>query len=317
MRIGVLGNCQVGGLAASLAALAPRASILAVRLDAMRQHGGTAAENLDRLAGDLAACDVVFAQPVPPRFGPLSGEAFAARARPVALPRMGFAGFHPDCCYVRDGTGALLRGGLDVYNSALLVGCFLEGIPPARARRLFNAYAYASLGYFDVMAEELARLSAAWAALGFDLAAARAEAPAVFMLTTNHPRIGLLHGLARQALARAGLAASDAPPPEDELARSIVWPVYPEIAERLGVEGGLGFQLSWRRRLDPEEMVRASFAAYAAAAAAPGIASSPQIERVRAFLRAEVLQVVDPRPAATPRPGPGRRQRRVKAPGTP
>ena len=52
--------------------------------------------------------------------------------------------------------------------------------------------------------------------------------------------------------------------PPDNLAQGVCFPVYPEIAERLGVEGGYAFKRQdGYRRFTLEEFVRGSFDLYA------------------------------------------------------
>lgn len=66
-----------------------------------------------------------------------------------------------------------------------------------------------------------------------------------FMHTINHPRIVACAGIAHAAAARLGLVDPAGPPPEppfDPLASDTIWPVYPEIAEELGVPGSLLFK---------------------------------------------------------------------------
>ncbi|MBK6863087.1 MAG: GSCFA domain-containing protein [Ideonella sp.] len=92
------------------------------------------------------------------------------------------------------------------------------------------------------------------------------------MHTINHARLFALADLARAALARSGLEATTPEGPDylaDRLALRPVLPVYPEIAHRLGLRGGLNFKLAQRggagpaRFIDLEEFVACSFAIYA------------------------------------------------------
>ena len=89
------------------------------------------------------------------------------------------------------------------------------------------------------------------------------------MYAHNHPRITVVRDIARAVLARAGIEAEygDALP-ADNLANGPVYPVYPEIAERLGVEGSLLFKTGGRYRfLRLPDFIEASFTAYREAGA--------------------------------------------------
>ena len=63
------------------------------------------------------------------------------------------------------------------------------------------------------------------------------------MHIVNHPKIEVLAQLAQLGAKQAGLSGALAPPEgvPDRLARCQTWPVYPELARRLGVPGSLTF----------------------------------------------------------------------------
>jgi hypothetical protein len=281
MRIGVLGNCQSRGFAESLRRMHPDAELLVVPITAL-----TPGDDFDASAGELAACDILFAQQLRlPEWGALRTEAIVPRARRhIAIPEITFTGLHPDSLYLKDAAGRDIHGPIGPYHSALAVAGFLEGLSPERTLRLFNAHSYARLGYFTDHAAETKRLAARLEPLGFDLAEALRDAPAVFMHTANHPKIEVLFSLARQALRVAGLPFVPAGMPHDELATMPVWAVYPEIARRLGVAPG-DFRIQGRT-LTIAEMVHASYEAFAKRRPH---AVPPAAERARAFIREHVL----------------------------
>jgi hypothetical protein len=290
VRLGVFGNCQAQGFAASLAALVPSAEVVVIAREAAKAAELARPDLPDRWSGLLRGFDIVFIQDAVLRWGPVPHDALAAQGVRVShIPVIGFEGLHPDCVHLHDAAGMRFGGAIRGYNSALSFACFLEGIDPERAERLFNSYVFASLGYFDLHGLQLATMREKWDALGFDLPAALAEAPPVFMLTVNHPVVGLLFALARQALRRVGLPMVSAAPPEDHLAQGPIWPVYPEIAARLGVPGGLRFRAGRRVQLDLPDFVRGSYAAYAARDGIRAIAAPPAVIRARNLLRAEIL----------------------------
>ncbi|WP_431284818.1 WcbI family polysaccharide biosynthesis putative acetyltransferase [Humitalea sp. 24SJ18S-53] len=286
LRIGVLGNCQAAGFATSFAVLAPQADRVVVRLDTNDKHG-----DLAGFADALASCDVLFTQPIENGpFGPLATEHLAPRARrAIILPAFVFRGFHPDrVVLVPEGSGAPI-GPMGPYHSALAMAGFIEGVPVARLLRLFNGFTYAALGYFDTFAHDRAFASSWLAPKGYDFDEITADAPAEFMHSPNHPKLAVLFAIARSALLRAGIAPRDAPVPRDDFVECCRWPVYPELARRLGCPGGLDFSVYGRDFTLPA-MLEASYVAYGRAGpAAWGGVAPPAVGRARAFLREHVL----------------------------
>jgi len=64
------------------------------------------------------------------------------------------------------------------------------------------------------------------------------------MHTINHPVIEVMFDMARALLTHLDQPIyADVAPPPDNLA-SVVWPIYPEIGERLGVAGSYLFKPS-------------------------------------------------------------------------
>lgn len=283
MRIGILGNCQASGFAASVQALAPQAELVTVQLTALPEEGEYLAE-----ADSLTECDVVIGQPLRhERWGALQLSRLEPRLRRLILfPSLVFAGFHPDCVYVNGAEGQMLRGVVGDYHSALCVAAFLEGLPADRTIRLFNAYTFAALGYLSTHEAELARLGKVLQSIGYDPSPILARSQGMFMHTVNHPRIGPIFAIARQAIEKLGLtAASDARLPIDELAAGSHWPLYPEIGRRLGVEGPSLFR-TLNGSFGIAEAVSRYYALYAASAPASW---PPSVNRARAFIRQEVL----------------------------
>jgi hypothetical protein len=113
--------------------------------------------------------------------------------------------------------------------------------------QLFNRLVYGRLGYLQGFGAARTLLLEMLAGYGLDLAADleawHAEGP--FMHGINHPRGLALADVMRAAAIRAGLLGEAAPrvrPPFDHLAADTIWPVYPEIAEALGIPGGMLFK---------------------------------------------------------------------------
>jgi hypothetical protein len=289
MTVAVIGNCQVDGIAQCLGAMLPGATTIPLRLSEMMKD-----PTPDRKAAwrdRLAACDLILAQHRPPA---RSTEEFQAPrlkeayGRVVEFPAIAFNGFHPDCVYLRKGS-AMLRGAMGPYHSAFLAACFLEGVPRARVPALFNRFSFASLGYPGAFDAASRHLQAIASRLGFDFAAfLDTSAPRVFMHTINHPTIGMLHEVARQALSIAGVAHEgiDATRLEDALARAIVWPVYPGLLDHLPGTGPALFQPRPGRLMPLGEFVARSYDAYDKDPPPEGDAA---LERACLFIRENVV----------------------------
>ena len=110
---------------------------------------------------------------------------------------------------------------------------------------LFNAYIFALLGYFDEYERARQFVIGKAKEVGYELEPHIVEwrKRGVFMHIVNHPKIEVLAQLAQLGAKQAGLSGALAPPEgvPDRLARCQTWPVYPELARRLGVPGSLTF----------------------------------------------------------------------------
>ena len=288
MKIGVLGNCQAHGVAQCLRLFAPEVDVVA---RSVSLADGDRAEVIAEIAAEMAACDLALIQTledVQPRLTVLF-ETALAQSGPHARrwPPIIFRGFHPDCVYVMR-EGQATDGLVGPYHSALLCAAWAEGLPPERAARLFNAFAYAALGYVDAFDQAAALLDGQARRHGFDLSAFLEAPAAPFMHTVNHPRIEILQAVAAQTLDLAGVARSmTASMPDDDLAQGPIWPAYPELAQR---GGWAQAPASW----DPHDMEGAARRAYEALdrlgdrslGEAPG---EQAIQKARDFIRAYVI----------------------------
>ena len=264
LRIAVLGNCQAEALGRCLERFCPQAKVMSVYWAPIASP-----EQAEAIAAEVVRCDVVFTQPLDkPAYGPLCSDELIARTagRVQLWPRLYFTGLQPDV--VRIGKGKRLGRTFGVHHSALILAGFALGMSPERTAELFNAYVYGLLGYYDEYAKAEAFLSESGRAAGLDLRPLverwRGE---VGFHVPNHPRIELLAGLGAllcDAMGLDRLGAID--PPEDVFEDMTVWPVYPEIARRLGVPGSMVFRRSGEpRELDLGQTIVAYHAVYARA----------------------------------------------------
>lgn len=87
-----------------------------------------------------------------------------------------------------------------------------------------------------------------------------------FAYTVNHPKLLVLSSIAEAILNKLCLSPSSMlrRPEEflpDQLSKIVVWPVYPEIAEKLGLEGNYIFKIG-NQRLTLREYIEGSFKCY-------------------------------------------------------
>ena len=233
LTIAVHGNCQAIGMAQALRRLRPDAEVVSYVTSPKRP-----AEAM-KVAEALEAADLVITQPTPGADHPLRT---VAQARRVEFPRIAFTGFHPDLFHSPDNP---LMG---IYHSRIVAGAFLLGVPRARALDLFNAYVYGVLGYFEeyAVAEQILIRHSSGLDMGALLPRWRGQP---FVHVPHHPTITVLQDIAAAACSRAGLEViADAELAPDGQAWRAGWPVYPEIARRLGLDGGdLVFRPGGRR----------------------------------------------------------------------
>jgi hypothetical protein len=160
------------------------------------------------------------------------------------VPTLSFNAYHPDICYLLE-SGKALKGALGDYHSLIAYAAFRAGLNERSTLALYRADVYAALGYFDRWDRARGTLLAAFAEQGLDISQhfMRWSRNGPFMYSINHPRLPCVRDVARCVLARAGLEASYLDPmPHDNLANGPVYPIYPEIAARLGVEGSYLFK---------------------------------------------------------------------------
>jgi hypothetical protein len=242
MRIAVLGGCQAHGYAHALMQLLPEAEVESFEAVVVRHHN-----QVEAVAAALAGYEVIFTQDLDPGFGPLGTAALlAALPRVHRIPLLAFGGYQPDLVYLMHGE-QVFASPLGAYHSAIIAAAFSLGVEAADVAQLFNRMVYQRLGYFDAFGKARALLLQLLAGYGLDMAAEfdRWHARGCFMHTINHPKAFALASLARAAAVQAELVPAGTPvaePAFDQLANDTIWPVYPELAEALGVAGSLRFK---------------------------------------------------------------------------
>ena len=246
MRIVVLGNCQAHGIAHGLAHLLPETRIQVAQID-----GGPQTSRAQAAASLIEDTDTVFTQRLDTRWKGIATDALtAAGRRVVVVPKVLFRGYQPDMAYLMLDNRPV-ESPVGAYHSCIVAAAFSLDVAEADVATLFNRLVYARLGFLEAFGKERTMLTEAFAPCGDAFAASfeswHARGP--FMHTLNHPRAFVLADIARAAAIGAGLLRRDAPrvtPGFDHLAGNVIWPVYPEIAEALGVPGSLVFKRAAR-----------------------------------------------------------------------
>ncbi len=282
-RVAIVGNCQAIGLAHCLRWLCPDIEVADRGWGMVRTS-----EQGDEAAAGLRGFDIIVTQKISnPLYGDLQTERLRERFdRFVLFPKLVFTGFHPDLVKLWPAASPLGE-----RHSALILAAYHMGLPPQRAAELFNAYIYAVAGYFEEFAKAETYLlrAARFTSTPLDEQLPQWKQRGVFVYIPNHPAVWVLMSIAERLAAQLDLPVS---PPEEELpdplAQSVIWPVYPEIARRLDVEGSLRFKPPGgphKAAIELDEMIERSYRTYAeydpAELQAPGVAD------LAAKLRAE------------------------------
>lgn len=234
MRTALIANCQGESLGVCLTATNP-----ALRVDVVREGIG--------LAEPASNYDLIIYQ------GNLwSPESIGFRGRSVCIPVIAFDGFHPDMTFVRakriGSEVEVVYGPMHSYCSIIAASCYKLGISLEDTVGFYNNYVFARLGYFDAFGRAKRALFSEGDKAGMPLSVLlnRWERSGCFMYSFNHPDIRVLADVAREALAKVNVEIVYANVERylpDPLRDHPIWPIYPAIAERLGLAGDYGFRL--------------------------------------------------------------------------
>ncbi|GAC1403619.1 MAG: hypothetical protein NVSMB64_05640 [Candidatus Velthaea sp.] len=195
------------------------------------------------------------------------------RPNEIVFPALWFNGFHPD---IVDAVGPQgpLASPLGYLHSSLALYGWKRGLSVRETAQLFSDPVFEAVKFYDYMSAAQGVLieEAQAAALPLDGLFAQWDGRC-FMHTPNHAKLGVTAEIARAITRKAGLRA-ELERPEDYLADAFlngpIWPVYPEIAERLRVPGSFVYRAqaasagaAGARLLNLDEFITRSFAIYA------------------------------------------------------
>lgn len=175
------------------------------------------------------------------------------REMPVlAAPRFHFSGFHPDCVLAERPEGERRELPMGNANSAIVLAAWRDGLSADEAITLFRAEVFEALGYFATFDVAMEMLEQECSEAGFDVApfVAKWIGNGPFVHLPLHPKLDVLKDITIHQLQTAGIEAEhvSASEMQDDLAKSVVWPVYPEIARSLGIAGDYIFRPKNTRR---------------------------------------------------------------------
>lgn len=246
-KIKILGNCQVGGIAESVSLLVEEVTV----------HGELAPSNIAELGsvlsdhlefqGLLIVSDSVKSLIV-------NNPALQNFDLPnnIYFPSISFAAFHPDIQYAFV-EGSVVKNGLGSdWNSRILLWAYLHGQTPRQAQELFNVRTYEKLGYFSEWERSSQKLQKTFLDCNFDYGRwiRSVQRAGVFMYGINHPTQFSLSELSIQlaeklfpqsVIDRRNLFYLTT----DHLSH-IVWPIYPDIGEILGLESSYFWRVNQR-----------------------------------------------------------------------
>lgn len=247
MKITVVSNCQGEGLAHCLEQMNPE--IVADFCIVTNLQNGT--RKIDDI---LAGCDFLFTQnsildSVPPEF---SHKVFY-------FPSIAFSAFHPDMTYLRGrrkgGNVETVESLMVIYHSSIAVFGYLHGIPVDQILGFYNPYVFSRLGYIDGWDESRKLLmdEGLKAGMPLNFMFQKWEKLGCFMYSFNHPSLAVISDVAIALLKKAKIPVKNyncSQFIQDPLRAMPVWPVYPQIAARFGLDGDYAF-----KRAEPHGVV--------------------------------------------------------------
>jgi hypothetical protein len=170
-------------------------------------------------------------------------------AKPTGYPTLFFGAYHPDSIFVHDRAkgDAFVWGPLGQHHSALALFAYRAGFSAEVALRLYDREVFETLGYFNVWDAARATLLALAKPYSLDFRSdlLRWTRRGCFMYTINHPKPHVFFDMARHLFDNAGISYAQVDFDNyalDDLARDVVFPVYPAIAEHYGVRGSYVFK---------------------------------------------------------------------------
>jgi hypothetical protein len=247
LRFLIFGNCQAPQIARLIEAMTGGATTIVIETTSATIARLRSGEQ--DISPQLAGNDLILTQEFSEIYQIIEQRYPQALPKVRRFPSVNFNAYHPDIVYVVDKAGGgYIQGPMGEYQSAIALWAWTQGLGIAETLDLFRAEVFDALGYFDYWpsaVQELERIGErAGIPLGDLLEGWRRQG--CWLYTLNHPKQPVLADVVRRVLRRDGID----PIPDvetylpDALAIHPAWPVYPEIAQRLGVPGHYLFKLA-------------------------------------------------------------------------
>lgn len=251
----IISNAQTLGLANSMRLLGND-----IRID--HADVWTLRANLDKFSETIPTYDRVVIHPqIEHGFCDFSAAKKLSR-----IPSIQFDAYHPDICFVT-ARRQLLNGPIGAYQSMIILAAFQLGLSVGTTRSLFRRDIFERCGFFSRWEGERKRLLESFAVHGLDISVpfrawSRRES---FMYGIDHSKARPIHDIAHLFLQQCGIKTNQTDiVPADTVMVGACFPVYPEVAETLGVEGSYMFKPHKEYKLlSLETFIEQSFAAYA------------------------------------------------------
>lgn len=309
IKIIVMGNCQARQLARCMEAMAAE-DIETTSVEWNLSWSKLAVAGEVDLSSILANQDIVLVHPAWEVLRLIEKAVSKKGAIVRVIPRIAFQAFHPDLVYVDKPDGSHAQGPLGGYNSSLAFFGWTRGMSVSQTVRMFTDEIYKKLDFYqywepsrEALLDEgirtempLEELLGDWAMQG------------CFMHSINHPKLPVICDLAQCLLNGLGIETIEGVEKyiHDEFSDGPVWPVYPEIAQRYGMEGNYSFKIP--KGAGPpnkpaifiglEDFVKASFKAYSNYRKEDLVCerlNSDQYKGLESFVRRRLLKAVAPR----------------------
>lgn len=244
MKISVVSNCQVTVMQLACYFLFPEALVEPIF------HLGLRDPDLrSRTVDHLRSSDLVFSLNWGPDYGDFAGEGirfFASKV--IFVPELVFGGFHPDITYAKTADGRTVRSPMVDYNSRIAIAGFRAGLGVDRTIGLYNSLVYRRLGYFEAFDIAVAEAKADFLDAGYDISELLTSwgKRGCFMNSNNHPRSFVTTDIMKMICRKEGIGKNLNAPIEtyfpDDVSSGGVYPVFPELARPLGLQGSYYFK---------------------------------------------------------------------------
>lgn len=167
------------------------------------------------------------------------------------FPSFAFSAFHPDMTYVR---GVRSDGSMDTvytpmvhYNSAIVLHGYTRGLSVDEIIASFNQDTFSRLGYLDAWepAKATFHQEAKEIGLPLEIQFDNWVKQGCFMYSFNHPSIFVIADVCMEILKKIGVdikSRNAARYVVDDLRAMPVWPIYPDIAKEIGLNGDYAFK---------------------------------------------------------------------------